>query len=137
MEAPTPLPPGTAAVVVAAGAGLRAGQPLPKQFAVWRGKPVVRHSVEAMAAAGVSPIIVAIPEGAQEIARAALAGIEGVRLVTGGATRQLSVLARCTNRDLPIIMPAGFGRSDFVMEAAAPVEAKVTLTQGSLVEATG
>lgn len=93
MEAPTPLPPGTAAVVVAAGAGLRAGQPLPKQFAVWRGKPVVRHSVEAMAAAGVSPIIVAIPEGAQEIARAALAGIEGVRLVTGGATRQLSVLA--------------------------------------------
>ena len=28
MEAPTPLPPGTAAVVVAAGAGLRAGQPL-------------------------------------------------------------------------------------------------------------
>lgn len=37
--------------------------------------------------------------------------------------RQLSVLARCTNRDLPIIMPAGFGRSDFVMEAAAPVEA--------------
>lgn len=93
MEAPAPLPTGIAAVVVAAGAGLRAGQPLPKQFAVWRGKPVVRHSVEALAAAGVSPIIVAIPEGAQEIARAALAGIEGVRLVTGGATRQLSVLA--------------------------------------------
>ena len=68
MDAPSPLPVGIAAVVVAAGAGLRAGQPLPKQFAIWRGKPVVRHSVEALIAAGVSPVIVAIPEGADEIA---------------------------------------------------------------------
>lgn len=81
----------TAAVVVAAGQGLRAGQPLPKQFASWRGKPVVRHSVERLAAAGISPIVVAIPAGAQEIASRALAGIAGVRLVTGGETRQKSV----------------------------------------------
>ena len=93
MEAPKPLPSGTAAVVVAAGAGLRAGQPVPKQFAPWRGKPVVRHSVEALVAAGVSPVVVAIPQGAAEIAGAALAGLTGVRLVTGGATRQLSVKA--------------------------------------------
>ena len=45
------------------------------------------------AAAGVSPVIVAIPEGADEIASTALAGLDGVRLVTGGATRQLSVRA--------------------------------------------
>ncbi len=69
----TSPPPRTAAVVVAAGQGLRAGQPLPKQFALWRGKPVVRHSVEALAAAGISPIVVAIPEGAEDIASAALA----------------------------------------------------------------
>ena len=81
----------TAAIVVAAGQGLRAGQPLPKQFAPWRGKPVLRHSVEALAAAGVTPIIVAIPEGAEEIAKAALAGIAGVRCITGGTTRQASV----------------------------------------------
>ena len=93
MDAAAPLPAGTAAVVVAAGSGLRAGQPLPKQFVSWRGKPVVRHSVEALVAAGVSPIVVAIPEGADEIAGAALAGLDGVRLITGGATRQLSVLA--------------------------------------------
>lgn len=37
------------------------------------------------------PIIVAIPEGAEEIASAALSGIAGVRLVIGGATRQQSV----------------------------------------------
>ena len=86
-----PIPAGTAAVVVAAGAGLRAGQPLPKQFARWRGKPVVRHSVEALASAGAAPIVVMIPEGAGEVAAAALAGIGGIRLVTGGPTRQASV----------------------------------------------
>jgi 2-C-methyl-D-erythritol 4-phosphate cytidylyltransferase/2-C-methyl-D-erythritol 2,4-cyclodiphosphate synthase len=45
---------GVAALVVAAGQGLRAGQPVPKQFAPWRGKPVLRHSVEALAQAGIS-----------------------------------------------------------------------------------
>lgn len=87
----SPARPGTAAVIVAAGQGLRAGQPVPKQFARWRGKPVVRHSAESFASAGVAPILVAIPEGAEEIAAAALAGIPGVRLLTGGATRQQSV----------------------------------------------
>lgn len=89
-DQPPPLS-AVAAVIVAAGAGLRAGQPVPKQFARWRGKPVVRHSAEALAAAGISPIVVAIPDGADEVASAALAGIAGVRLVTGGATRQESV----------------------------------------------
>ena len=81
----------TAAVVVAAGKGLRAGQPLPKQFAPWRGKPVVRHSAEVLAAAGVTPIVVAIPKGAEAAAQAALAGVPGIRLVPGGETRQQSV----------------------------------------------
>ncbi len=84
-------PPRIAAVIVAAGQGLRAGQPLPKQFARWRGKPVVRHSAEALAAAGVGTIVVAIPEGAEAIAAEALAGIQGIALITGGATRQQSV----------------------------------------------
>lgn len=85
--------PRTAAIVVAAGQGLRAGQPLPKQFSNWRGKPVLRHSVQALAEAGIAPIVVAIPEGAEEIAGEALFGIKGVLLVTGGATRQASVRA--------------------------------------------
>lgn len=83
--------PAVAAVIVAAGAGLRAGQPIPKQFALWRGKPVVRHSAEAFAAAGIGPIVVAIPDGAETIASQALAGVPQVKLVTGGATRQQSV----------------------------------------------
>lgn len=86
----TPLP-RIAAVIVAAGQGLRAGQPLPKQFARWRGKPVVRHSAEALAAAGITTIVVAIPAGAEAIAAECLAGISGIQLVVGGATRQESV----------------------------------------------
>lgn len=86
----SPLPP-FAAVVVAAGKGLRAGQPVPKQFARWRGRPVVRHSAEALIAAGAARVVVAIPEGAEEIAREALAGLSRIELVTGGATRQASV----------------------------------------------
>ncbi len=87
-----PSPIRCAAVVVAAGSGLRAGQPMPKQFALWRGKPVVRHSVEALVVAGLAPIVVCIPDGAAEMAETALAGLP-VRLIPGGATRQDSVRA--------------------------------------------
>ena len=52
---------------------------------------MVRHSAEALAAAGIAPIVVAIPAGAQDQAGAALAGIAGIRLIEGGATRQQSV----------------------------------------------
>lgn len=79
------------AIVVAAGQGLRAGQTVPKQFATWRGKPVVRYSVEALAAAGITPILVMIPCGAERLARTALKGIPGIRFVEGGGTRQESV----------------------------------------------
>lgn len=90
MSTAPPLP-AFAAVVVAAGKGLRAGQPLPKQFAMWRGKPVLRYSVEALLASGADPLIVAIPENGEAAARQALEGLTGYELVTGGATRQQSV----------------------------------------------
>jgi 2-C-methyl-D-erythritol 4-phosphate cytidylyltransferase/2-C-methyl-D-erythritol 2,4-cyclodiphosphate synthase len=96
MSDPGPPLPSCAAVIVAAGQGLRAGQPLPKQFALWRGKPVVRHCAEALAAAGIAPIAVAIPAGALDLAGAALKGIAGIRLIEGGATRQESVLRALT-----------------------------------------
>lgn len=90
MSRVAPLPPFDA-IVVAAGQGLRAGQPLPKQFATWRGKPVVRHSVETLLNAGATAVLVAIPEGGEDIAKAALSGLH-VQLVTGGETRQASVM---------------------------------------------
>ena len=88
-----PSPTRFAAVIVAAGQGLRAGQPVPKQFARWCGKALVRHSAEALVAAGADPVVVAIPDGAREIAQAALDDLPGLRLVVGGATRQASVFA--------------------------------------------
>lgn len=82
-----------AAVVVAAGQGLRAGGTVPKQFALWRGKPLVRHSVEALASAGVAPIVVVIPDTWEKAAAEALAGLADVHLVHGAASRQGSVRA--------------------------------------------
>ncbi len=83
--------PSFAAVVVAAGKGLRAGQLLPKQFAVWRGKPVLRHSVERLLAAGASPLVIAIPQNGEQAANEVLNGLHGFTLVEGGQTRQQSV----------------------------------------------
>lgn len=37
--------------------------------------------------------------------------------------RQLSLNALCTNRDLPLQMPVGKGRTDFTVESGAPVKA--------------
>lgn len=88
---PAPPHPPFAAIVVAAGEGLRAGQPVPKQFAMWRGKPVLRHSVEALLTAGAKPIVVAIPANAEELAAQALSELDGVRTIRGGASRQQSV----------------------------------------------
>ncbi|GGC20988.1 bifunctional enzyme IspD/IspF [Novosphingobium marinum] len=77
-------------MVVAAGKGLRSGQSVPKQFAIWRGKPLVRHSVEALLASGISPVVVVIPDDFRDVAAGALAGLD-VKTLAGGDTRQLSV----------------------------------------------
>lgn len=77
-------------MVVAAGKGLRSGQSVPKQFAIWRGKPLVRHSVEAFLASGISPVVVVIPDDFRHVAAGALAGLD-VKTLAGGDTRQLSV----------------------------------------------
>ena len=87
----TPPLPAFAAIIVAAGKGIRSGQPLPKQFAEWRGKPVLRHSVETLLEAGAAPLLIAIPENGEAAAHTALDGLAGYTLVVGGDTRQQSV----------------------------------------------
>lgn len=107
-------PAACAAIVVAAGAGLRAGQPVPKQFAPWRGKPVVRHSVEALIGFGCSPVVVCIPDGAEAVAGAALDGLP-VRLVAGAPTRQGSV------RNGLVALEGDAARHVLIHDAARPV----------------
>lgn len=92
MATQPPLP-SFSAIVVAAGKGLRVGGATPKQFRDWRAKALIRHSVEALAAAGAKPLIVVIAGDASDHARAALDGIAGITFAAGGASRQDSVRA--------------------------------------------
>ena len=84
-----PLPP-FAAIIVAAGKGLRVGGDTPKQFRTFRGKPVLRHSAEALLAAGADPLLIVTSADGEQAARDALAGLS-FALASGGATRQESV----------------------------------------------
>ena len=89
---PLDFPARFAAVIVAAGTGSRAGLRVPKQFAPWRGKSVLRHAAEVFRRAGAGTLAVAYPPDFAEAAVRSLAGMEEVILIAGGATRQASVL---------------------------------------------
>lgn len=86
------LPP-FAAIVVAAGKGLRVGGDTPKQFRSLNGKPVIRWAVESLARAGADEIMTVIAPETLAEAEAALSGVAGVTFIAGGATRQDSVRA--------------------------------------------
>lgn len=83
-----------AAVIVAAGRGLRAGGPVAKQYRDLAGQPVVRHSLTCFsqhpAIDLVQPVI--HPQDAALFEDAAT-GLELLAAVRGGATRQESVRA--------------------------------------------
>jgi 2-C-methyl-D-erythritol 4-phosphate cytidylyltransferase/2-C-methyl-D-erythritol 2,4-cyclodiphosphate synthase len=78
-----------AAILVAAGTGTRFGAETPKQFLPLLGKTVIRHAAEALAhhATLVQPV------GDTVSIAAALAGLDHLPIVPGGATRQDSVRA--------------------------------------------
>lgn len=83
----------TAAILVAAGSGLRAGDGPPKQWRSLGGKPVVRRAAEGLLASGVHPLVVVVAPGAEAEAASALAGLSGWTSVPGGAARADSVRA--------------------------------------------
>jgi len=117
-----------AAILVAAGSGERLGAPVPKAFVVVGGRPMLEWSLDALRAAGIEEVVVALPEGG-----AAPAGCRGVR---GGATRSESVrnaLAAAGDADRvvvhdaarPLVEPelfarclAGLERADAAIAAA-------------------
>ncbi|MFM8536233.1 MAG: bifunctional 2-C-methyl-D-erythritol 4-phosphate cytidylyltransferase/2-C-methyl-D-erythritol 2,4-cyclodiphosphate synthase [Acidimicrobiia bacterium] len=81
------------ALIVAAGRGSRFGGPIPKQYAAVGGKSVLRHTLEAFAGcAGVGEVRVVIAAGDEARYNAAIAGLSLPSPVTGGSSRQQSVL---------------------------------------------
>ncbi|MEO0819707.1 MAG: 2-C-methyl-D-erythritol 2,4-cyclodiphosphate synthase [Pseudomonadota bacterium] len=80
-----------AAVIVAAGRGLRLGGPVPKQYRALAGRAVLAHTVAgALTARGLARVVVAIHPDYRAAYDAAVAGIDDPRLappVTGGHER--------------------------------------------------
>ena len=82
------------ALIVAAGKGERMGGGLPKQYRLLGGRPVIRRAVEALSAhRAVNSVRVVIGQGQQELAAAALAGLDIGGLIQGGEQRADSVRA--------------------------------------------
>lgn len=77
----------TAAVIVAAGRGSRAGGTLPKQWQALAGRPVLAHTIDAFRG-HVDRIVVVIHPEDRAMAEAIAGGCD---LVPGGATRDASV----------------------------------------------
>jgi 2-C-methyl-D-erythritol 4-phosphate cytidylyltransferase len=73
------------ALLVAAGSGERLGADRPKAFVVLAGRPMIEWSLDAVRAAGIDDIVVALPHG-----EPAPPDCQGV---VGGATRSASVRA--------------------------------------------
>lgn len=78
----------TAALIVAAGRGRRAGGPLPKQWQEVAGAPVARHTLQALA--HLDQVVMVIHPDDHELAEAAARDLS-VRLVHGGHERADSV----------------------------------------------
>ncbi len=83
-----------AAVIVAAGRGLRAGGDLPKQYRQVLGEPAIRSSLIALAGhASISLVQPVIHPDDAALFRAASGGLALLPAVPGGASRQASVRA--------------------------------------------
>lgn len=80
------------ALIVAAGMGERLGSGLPKQYRPLGGKPVLRRAVEALIDHPlISSVRVVIAAGQEELASAALSGLDVGSFIVGGAERAESV----------------------------------------------
>lgn len=113
MTAPFPH---AAAIIVAAGRGSRTGGTIPKQYRAVQGKPMLRHSVEAFRAhPAFGPILVVIASGQQDMAAAALDGLDGLIVIEGGAERRDSV-----KNALHYLDNMNFNELTFIHDAARP-----------------
>lgn len=84
-----------AAIVLAAGAGVRSGGETPKQYRALAGRAVLAHSVTALRAhARIGAVRLVVAPGEEAQAREALGSdFPDIAIIAGGATRRLSVRA--------------------------------------------
>ena len=86
-----------AAVVLAGGKGERIGGPVPKQYLELAGKPMLWHTLKAFEASVVDEVVLVVPQGGVDYARAQYVEAFGFRkiigIVEGGAERCDSVYA--------------------------------------------
>ena len=81
------------ALIVAAGRGSRFGGPLPKQYALLQGKPVLRHAIEAFRnTPAIGDVRVIIAAGDEALYREATTTLDLPPPIVGGVSRQQSVL---------------------------------------------
>ncbi len=81
-----------AAVVVAAGSGVRLGGEIPKALRLLGGRSLVAWAVDSLAAGGVTDVVVVVADGLEDDFEVALAdSLVSYRIVVGGASRQESV----------------------------------------------
>ena len=81
------------ALIVAGGRGSRFGGPLPKQYAILAGQPVLRRTLDVFGATpGIDRIQVVVAAGDEDLYRAAVEGMDLPPPVAGGVSRQQSVL---------------------------------------------
>ncbi|NNF80439.1 MAG: bifunctional 2-C-methyl-D-erythritol 4-phosphate cytidylyltransferase/2-C-methyl-D-erythritol 2,4-cyclodiphosphate synthase [Rhizobiales bacterium] len=84
----------TAAIIVAGGSGLRAGGELPKQYQLVGDRPVIAHTLSAFCGhRDIDLVQPVIGPGHEELFADARGTIACLAPVTGGATRQASVMA--------------------------------------------
>jgi 2-C-methyl-D-erythritol 4-phosphate cytidylyltransferase / 2-C-methyl-D-erythritol 2,4-cyclodiphosphate synthase len=123
-----------AGVIVAGGAGQRAGSGPAKQWRMLAGKPVLRWSVEAFIEAGAADVIVVAPARHKDQVDQLLAGLSGWRCADGGSTRAQSVQA-----GLAMLGHASGDMAVLVHDAARPLVTPrhIAALVAALVEADG
>src|SRR5436305_9728653 len=83
---------GIAALIVAGGAGVRAGGGVPKQYRLLARKPVIRRAIETfLGHPNVSTVQPVIGAGHEQVYAQATSGLSLPQPVLGGSTRQESV----------------------------------------------
>lgn len=123
-----------AALLVAAGRGLRAGAGEPKQYRLVDGVPVLARALTPfLAEPAIGRVVVVIGEGDETRYANAVAGIDDDRLaapIQGGATRQDSV-----RRGLLALAREGFDGIVLVHDAARPFVSQALI--GAAIDALG